>query len=89
MRQQISELGPDGDFAPYVSADRIAFLLCAHSGGRLFVSQFDGGEGAGLEGVEAFAVEPLRREPELPRRPIGTQLGTRNEVTAYWTAPHQ
>lgn len=65
--QTISELGPEGDFAPYFPADSTVDLLHAHRGGTLSVSQFDSGSGSGLVSAELRSVVPLVDTPRQRR----------------------
>ena len=58
VHEVITELGPRGDFAPYGSYDRDAFLMHEHPGGPVFVSQFDNGRGAAISGVEVYLIRP-------------------------------
>lgn len=64
--QTMSELGPEGDFAPYLAGDSQVFLLADHNGGPLSVSQFDDGDGARITTVTATPVVGLLDHDELP-----------------------
>jgi len=63
----IGELGPSVDFAPYGSADDVAYLLHKHRGGAMYVSQFDEGHGAEILGVDVYGIaDVLRNEQVAP-----------------------
>jgi hypothetical protein len=68
LTQVINQLGPDGDFLPYLDGERHAFGLLLHEGGPLYVNQFDDGEGAAIEAVDAFPVYDLLDPDERPSR---------------------
>jgi hypothetical protein len=69
LDQQIGELGARGDFAAYLRDDRDIFLLSDHTGGQLFVNQFDSGTGAAIAGVAAYPVLDLIDDPDRPAPP--------------------
>lgn len=64
--QTMSELGPEGDFAPYLAGDSQVFLLADHNGGPLSVSQFDDGAAPRIADVTAYPVVGLLERDELP-----------------------
>jgi hypothetical protein len=73
-REVITELGSIVDFAPYAEHERNVYLLYEHSGGPLYVSQFDDGRGASIESVDVYMVRPRgdddpRARPELVDMP--------------------
>jgi hypothetical protein len=65
-RQQVGDLGPEGDFASYLPHDRQVAMLAIHEGGPLDISQFDDGAGAGLGSIDVFAVDPPLEVDEVP-----------------------
>jgi len=80
LRQTMGEAGPNGDFAAYLGSDREIYLLAIHTGGPLFVSQFDAGAGAAILSVEAMPIMGLLDPAEQPRQ--STDL----PALASWTA---
>lgn len=68
--QTMSELGPEGDFAPYLAGDTLVFLLADHNGGPLSVSQFDNGAAPRIAAVTAYPVVGLLERDELPSRAL-------------------
>jgi hypothetical protein len=92
VKQTISELGPDFDRTPYSAYDQEAFLIHHHSGGQIYVSQFDSSSEAGILAVEVYPVEGLtdytveRQEKTFKPLPAPTQWkpdeATRVKVTA-------
>jgi hypothetical protein len=68
FREAISELGPSIDFSPYATGDDEAYLIHEHSGGLLYVSQFDDGEGSSIDGVEVYRILPGLHEEQRASR---------------------
>lgn len=68
VRQTIGEGGPAGDFVSYLDDDRQVFMVIDHSGGPLYVSQFDDGAGAALGPVVAFPIIGLLDPAEQPKQ---------------------
>jgi hypothetical protein len=58
LREVIGELGPDASFTPYDGRDDDVYFIHEHPGGPLYVSQFDNGRGAAIEGVEVYRIRP-------------------------------
>ena len=56
FRESFGDLGPSIDVAPYFSHDTDAYLFHDHSGGPLYISQFDDGSGASIEGVDVYRI---------------------------------
>ena len=63
--QTVGELGPDGDFAPYRN-DAAVYLLHAHSGGSLAVSQFADDSAPGFGAVEVIPIGAAVADSEKP-----------------------
>lgn len=68
LRQTISETGPEGDFAAYLDDDTQLFMLIMHTGGPLYVSQFDDGAAPAIESVIAYPIVGLLDPLEAPMR---------------------
>jgi hypothetical protein len=66
MRQTMGEAGPDGDFASYLATDTQVFMVAIHSGGPLYVSQFDDGVDPGIKAVTAYPIVGLLDPREQP-----------------------
>ncbi|HXG13391.1 MAG TPA: glycosyltransferase family 39 protein [Gemmataceae bacterium] len=65
----VSDLGPKFDCVRYGDDDRAVFLLHRHLGGPVYLSQFDGAEGAGIAEVAVFPIaflEPNTDFQDLP-----------------------
>ena len=62
--QQIGDLGPAVDFAPYAGAESTAYLIHQHGGGPLYVSEFDAGEGASIQHVDVYRILPPLRDEQ-------------------------
>jgi hypothetical protein len=79
VKQTISELGPDFDRTPYSPDDQEAFLVHHHSGGQIYISQFDSSPEATILGVEVHPIEGLpdyrieRQEKTFKALPAPTQ----------------
>jgi len=70
LRQTIGEGGPDADFAAYLENDTQVFMLAVHSGGPLYVSQFDDGVGAKIDAVTTYPIIGLLDPRERPSHAI-------------------
>jgi hypothetical protein len=74
LSQTIRQLAPEGDFAQYAPGDRVVYIALFHSGGPLTINQFDDGDNAEIEAVEALpvydlldpAAHPSREQPLTP-----------------------
>ena len=66
LRQTMGEAGPDADFTAYLEDDTEVFMLAMHSGGPLYVSQFDDGVQPKIFGVTAYPILGLLDPHEQP-----------------------
>ena len=64
MTEVIGELGPSFDVSAYAPGADDAYVVHEHAGGSVYVSQFDNGQGASIDGVEVYRIRPTLHDDQ-------------------------
>ena len=76
MTEVIGELGPSFDVSPYAPGDDDAYVVHEHPGGPVYVSQFDNGQGASIDGVEVYRIRPTLHDDQRAEERIFQAMPT-------------